>query len=90
MQWQTYDITFHTPRFDSSGDKIRNARLTVVHNGVPIHENLDMPGPTGGARTKGEISDPAPILLQDHGNRVQYRNIWVVELDQRSQIGDKG
>ena len=80
MQWQTYDITFHTPRFDSNGDKIRDARLTVVHNGVTIHEDLEVPGPTGGARKKGETSEPAPILLQDHGNRVQYRNIWLVEL----------
>jgi len=81
MQWQTYDIMFHTPRFDSNGDKTRNARLTVVHNGVTIHEELDVPGPTGGARSKGETSEPGPILLQDHGNRVQYRNIWLVELD---------
>jgi len=90
MQWQTYDITFHRPQFDSRGDKLRDAHLTVIHNGVPIHENLDVPAPTGGARKKGETSEPGPIMLQDHGNRVQYRNIWLVELDQQSQIGDKG
>jgi len=80
MQWQTYDITFRTPRFDSSGAKTRNALLTVVHNGVTIHEDLEIPGPTGGSRNKKETSDPDIILLQDHGNRVQFRNIWAVDL----------
>ncbi|MCK5557939.1 MAG: DUF1080 domain-containing protein, partial [Candidatus Hydrogenedentes bacterium] len=80
MQWQTYDITFHTPRFDSSGAKTRNARVTVVHNGVTIHEDLEIPGPTRGSRNKKETSEPGPILLQEHGNPVQYRNIWAVDL----------
>ena len=80
MQWQTYGITFHTPRFDSSGAKTSNARLTVVHNGITIHEDLDIPGPTGGSRNKKETSEPGIILLQDHGNRVQFRNIWAVDL----------
>ena len=68
MQWQTYDIAFRT------------ARLTVVHNGVTIHEDLEIPGPTGGARSKKETSEPGPILLQEHGNTVRYRNIWAVDL----------
>jgi hypothetical protein len=79
MQWQTYDITFQTARVDSDGAKTRNARMTVVHNGVTIHEDLEIPGPTGGSRNKKEISEPDIILLQDHGNRVQYRNIWAVD-----------
>jgi hypothetical protein len=54
--------------------------VTVVHNGVLIHENIDVPGPTGGAGGKGETSEPGPILLQEHGNPVQYRNIWAVDL----------
>jgi len=78
-QWQSYDITFHAPRFDGSGKKITDALLTVLHNGVIIHENLAVPGPTGGALDEN-VQQPGGILLQDHGNQVQYRNIWLVEL----------
>ncbi len=82
MQWQTYDITFHAPRFDAAGGKISNARLTVLHNGVKIHDNIEIPEPTGAARDRvGEdVSQPGGISLQEHGSRVQYRNIWLVEL----------
>jgi len=79
MQWQTYDITFYAPRFDNNGQKIKNARLTVLHNGVKIHENVEIPKPTGGA-LDSNIAEPGGICLQDHGNPVQFRNIWLVEL----------
>jgi len=78
-QWQSYDITFHAPRFDGSRNKIKDAEVTVLHNGVIIHENLVVPGPTGGSMDN-DIHLPGGILLQDHGNLVQYRNIWLVEL----------
>lgn len=77
LRWQTYDVEFTAARFDESGNKTANARLTVKHNGFPIHEDLELPGPTGGAKKKGEAG-PGPIYLQDHGNPVRYRNIWVV------------
>jgi len=80
LQWQTYDITFYAPRFDTNGRKIKNAHMTVIHNGRPIHENLELPGPTGGALTSGEPPEPGPLFLQDHGNTVQYRNIWIIDL----------
>ncbi len=82
LQWQTYDITFRAPRFDEGGNKTENARLTVLHNGVKIHDNIEIPEPTGSARDRvGEdVSQPGGISLQEHGNRVQYRNIWVLEL----------
>lgn len=82
MQWQTYDITFHAPRFDENGNKTGNARLTVLHNGVKIHDNIEIPEPTGSARDRvGEdVSQPGGISLQEHDSRVQYRNIWLVEL----------
>jgi hypothetical protein len=76
MQWQTYDITFRTARFDSSGKKVKDAEMTVVHNGVKIHEKAKV----SKATTAAPSGEPGGIYLQDHGNRVQYRNIWLVEL----------
>ncbi|MEN6424738.1 MAG: DUF1080 domain-containing protein [Phycisphaerales bacterium] len=78
LQWQTYDITFQAPRFDASGSKIEDAAVTVVHNGVTIHDRRRLPGPTGGAMDDN-VSEPGGIYLQDHGNPVQFRNIWLVE-----------
>ncbi len=78
MQWQTYDITFQAPRFDGNGNKEKDAVVTVVHNGVTIHDRRLLPGPTGGA-IDGNISEPGGVYLQDHGNPVQFRNIWLVE-----------
>jgi hypothetical protein len=79
MQWQTYDITFYGPRFDDTGEMVRSALLTVLHNGVKIHDNTEVPKPTGG-ETDNNLSEPGGLSLQDHGDRVQYRNIWLVEL----------
>jgi hypothetical protein len=76
MQWQTYDITFRAARFDSSGKKVEDALMTVVHNGVKIHEKAKV----SKATTAAPSGKPRGIYLQDHGNPVQYRNIWLVEL----------
>jgi len=76
--WQTYDITFRAPRFAPNGSVQRPAIITVVHNGVTIHENQPVPNPTGGGA--GGIVKTGPLRLQDHGNPVKYRNIWLVEL----------
>ena len=78
MQWQTYDITFQAPRFDAGGSKTEDAVVTVVHNGVTIHDRRRLPGPTGGA-IDNDVSRPGGVYLQDHGNPVQFRNIWLVE-----------
>jgi hypothetical protein len=78
-QWQTYDVTYHAPRFDAEGKKLKDALVTVVHNGVVIHRDLSVPGPTGGA-IDDDVKAPGGLMLQDHGNLVQYRNIWLVEL----------
>ncbi len=78
-QWQTYDITFRAPRFDSSGVKIANARATVLHNGVLIHDDIEIPAPTGGELDRNEHL-PGPLMLQDHGDRVAWRSIWLVPL----------
>jgi hypothetical protein len=86
LQWQTYDITYTAPRWQ--GDrKIANARMTVQHNGIPIHIDQEIPWVTAHSsldRSK-EPREPGPIRLQDHGNAIQYRNIWLVPMDAAAQ-----
>jgi len=79
LSWQTYDIDFTAAKFDTSGKKTANAKVTVKHNGVLIHENVELPGTTGAAPNKDESATPGPIYLQNHGNPVRYRNVWVKE-----------
>ncbi|MBI4664185.1 MAG: DUF1080 domain-containing protein [Verrucomicrobia bacterium] len=76
LVWQTYDIEFTSATFDESGKKTKNAVVTIRHNGVPIHQNLEFKGPTPGG--KKEDSTGGPLQLQGHGNPVFYRNVWVV------------
>lgn len=78
MQWQTYDAVFHAPRFDTAGKKTKDASVTMTHNGVTIICQKQIPGPTGGA-LDSNVNQPGGIYLQDHGNTVQFRNIWLVE-----------
>jgi len=87
-EWQSYDIRFRAPRFGDGGAKTENARMSVWHNGLLIHDDVELPGPTpGGLTTRalrtGEVVDApetdfAPLLLQDHGSRVVYRNVWIL------------
>jgi hypothetical protein len=81
-QWQWYDIVFHGPRFDASGKLLRPARVTVFHNGVLVQDHVEPSGPTAhGERPPYKAGpDKAPLALQDHGNPVRYRNIWIREL----------
>ena len=79
MEWQTYDIVFRSARVNDAGEVEENARLTVVQNGLVIHNNVQTKGVTGGAVDE-EVGAPGPLLLQDHGNLVAYRNIWAVPL----------
>src|ERR1041384_4581134 len=79
-EWQTFDITFRAPRFDTSGKKIENAKFVkVVHNGKVIHENVELTGPT---RSGWEEEKPrGPVRLQgDHGP-VAFCNLRFTELD---------
>lgn len=75
-QWQTYDVIFRAPRFNHKHVKTECAYLTVVHNGVFIHHNLEVHMPTGGELDHA-FNEPGPIMLQDHGDLVRYRNVWV-------------
>jgi len=77
LSWQTYDIDFTAARFDSASKKTADAMLTVRHNGVVIQDQVKLPNPTGGSLTK-ESAEPGPIYLQDHGDPVVFRNIWVL------------
>lgn len=78
-EWQSYDISFRAPRFDAAGAVTEPARVTVIQNGVVIQNNTVIPGPTWG-RNFGALSAPGPIVLQDHGNPVEYRNVWILPL----------
>ncbi len=80
-QWQTFDVIFRAPRFDTSGKKIANARFEkVVHNGVIVHEDIELTGPTRAGAFNDE-RPTGPLMLQgDHGP-VAYRNIWLAPAD---------
>ena len=77
LSWQTYDIEFTAARFDDSGKKTTNARLTVLHNGVKIHDDVELPKGTGAGGGKPEVAE-GQIYLQGHGNPVAFRNIWIL------------
>lgn len=77
LTWQTYDIDFVAAKFDAEGKKTEPMRITVWHNGVPIHANAAIESKTGAGRPEGP--EFLPIKLQDHGNPVAYRNLWIID-----------
>jgi hypothetical protein len=81
-QWQTYDIIYTAPRFDADRKLVSPARMTVFHNGALIQNNVQLTGPTSWLERAPYQFHPEkqPISLQDHGNPVRFRNIWVREL----------
>ena len=82
-EWQVYDIVFRAPRFDAQGAVTRPARITVLHNGILVQDNVELSGPTGHYQRPPyrAHADRLPITLQDHGNPIRFRNIWVRELE---------
>lgn len=82
-EWQSYEIVFRRPRFDSAGAVVSPATLTVFHNGILVHEAVALLGPTSNQRRDPYTKHPdrLPIGLQDHVHRVRFRNIWVRDLE---------
>jgi hypothetical protein len=76
-EWQTLDIDFRAPRFDASGAKTQPARATVAVNGTKIYENQELDAPHGAAGRLGE-APTGPLMLQEHGTPLRFRNIWIV------------
>lgn len=82
-KWQTYDIIYHAPKFDSIGRKVKSATITVLHNGILVQDNVKIYGTTEYIGIpKNNPHGKGPIKLQDHGDNsgVSYRNIWIREL----------
>jgi len=88
-EWQSYDIFFRRPRFRPDGSLIHAARITVLHNGILVQDNVEIWGPTSWLQYQPYESHPdrLPLALQDHGNPVRYRNIWVREMPQWTPPG---
>ena len=86
-QWQSFDIIFHRPRFDKKGNLVCPARITVLHNGLLVQDNVEIKGAT--AHKKKPVynphSDKLPLKLQEHGSPIRYRNIWIRRLSQPQQ-----
>lgn len=78
LSWQTYDVDFTAAEY-KDGQKVKNARMTVRHNGVEVHRDVEVPHATTAAPVP-EGPEPGPIYLQNHGNPVRFRNIWVRRL----------
>jgi len=76
LVWQTYDVDFTAARYDDAGKKIKNARVTIKHNGVVIHDDLELTHGTPGKLPEGP--EPGILYLQGHGNPVVFRNVWVL------------
>jgi len=86
-EWQTYDIIWTPPKFDQDGKLLSPAQVTAFHNGVLIHHNAALVGGTDWLRRPPYQAHPEklPIALQDHGNPIRFRNIWVRELGPKSR-----
>lgn len=78
-QWQTYDIYFRAPRFNEAGEIVEDARVTLIFNGQCIHNNLILTSHTPGGLTDYRVAE-GPLMLQDHGDPIRFRNVWFERL----------
>lgn len=86
-QWQIYDIAFMRPLFDEQGKCVRKARITLFHNGVCVHNNVEIEGATAHkVKARYSAHGEGPIVLQDHGNPIAFRNIWIRELPEEPYL----
>ena len=81
MEWQTYDIILRAPRFNKYGEVSENGRMTVIQNGIVVHNNVELVHVTPGNIFNDKRPARGPLMLQDHGNPVSFRNVWVMPLD---------
>jgi hypothetical protein len=81
-EWQQYDIMFTAPRFKEDGSLESPAYVTVIHNGVLVQHHVELQGPTAYIGEAYYVADPPmmPLRLQDHSDKVRYRNIWIRRL----------
>jgi hypothetical protein len=80
-EWNTYDISFRAPRFDAQGKKTENAKfISVTLNGRKIHENVEVPEPTGGQLPGGERAT-GPLMFQGNHGIVAFRNVRVKPIE---------
>lgn len=87
-EWQTYDITFTRPRFDANGDLSHPAAMTVYHNDILVHDHVELTGPTTVHKKRPPYTkhpERLPLMLQDHGNPVRFRNIWIQDLEEEKK-----
>ncbi|SEL13785.1 3-keto-disaccharide hydrolase [Parapedobacter koreensis] len=80
-EWQCYDVVFIAPRFNDEGLLESPARITVFHNGIVVQHDFEIKGSTYDRDAHYEVHGKAPLTLQDHGNPVSYRNIWIRTLE---------
>ncbi|MDF7807341.1 DUF1080 domain-containing protein [Pontiellaceae bacterium B12219] len=78
LTWQTYDIDFIAPKFEGD-QKVKNARITVYHNGVLIHDDVELKTGTGAGAKRPQLAE-GPVYFQNHGTPVMFRNVWATEL----------
>ena len=89
LQWQTYDVVYRAPRYDNSGKLLKHPAMSVRHNGVVIHNETEMRWLTGWKekdRLVPHPTEPGHIKLQGHGNFLQFRNMWLVDLGEGGNV----
>lgn len=79
-EWQTYDIIFHAPKQSADGKSVLPGSFTVLHNGILVQDHISVKGEATTAAKFSGLAPKGPLVLQDHGNPVRYRNIWVRKL----------